>query len=299
MKNLLLIFIAVFLLVSCSQPPTGSEFVATATAKRYELRGTIIAVDKEKNVATVDHQEIPGFMKAMRMDLPIGEPWVWPDLVPGADITAILVNDPANEKHAYWLENIAISAPADPNKLADIKAAEVAALGKQIPDFTLMNQDGKKITRKDFEGKPWAVTFIYAQCPLPEYCIKMSANFSDAANKIASSDLKGQYRLLSISFDPARDNPQALRKYGLGYLGKDSKEDFSTWQLAIGEDEKVKPIADFFGLRYEVDENDKTQFVHSLRTAVMKADGTVTKVFAGSDWTAGDLLMELKKASGN
>ena len=296
MKNVLLIFIAVFLLVSCSQP-TASEFVATATAKRYELRGTIIAVDQKKNLATVDHQEIPGFMKAMRMDLPIGEPWVWPELVPGADITAILVHDPANEKHSYWLENIAISAPADPAKLADIKAAEVAAIGKQIPDFTLTNQDGKKISRKDFEGKPWAVTFIYAQCPLPEYCIKMSTNFSDAANKIASSELKDQYRLLSISFDPARDNPQALKKYGLGYLGKDSKGDFSTWQLAIGEDEKVKPIADFFGLRYEVDENDKTQFVHSLRTAVMKADGTVTKVFAGSDWTAGDLLMELKKAS--
>lgn len=296
MKNLLLVSFALFFLVSCSDAPK-QEFVATASAKRYELRGTVVAVNKEKNVATIDHQEIPGFMKAMRMDLPIGEPWVWPDLVPGADITAILVHDPANEKHSHWLENIAISSPADPVKLAEKKAAEVAAIGKQIPDFTLTNQDGKKISRKDFDGKPWAVTFIYAQCPLPEYCIKMSTNFSDAANQIASSELKGQFKLLSISFDPARDNPQALKKYGLGYLGKDAKGDFSTWQLAVGEDEKVKPIAQFFGLKYELDENDKTQFVHSLRTAVIRADGTVTKVFAGSDWTAGDLIMELKKAS--
>jgi protein SCO1 len=277
----------------------GPLFVATETAERYELRGTVIAVNKEKNIATIDHQEIPGFMKPMRMDLPISEPWVWSELVPGADITATLVHDPANEKIAYWLENIAIASPADPAKLAEIKAAEVLALGKQIPDFSLTNQDGKTISRKDFDGKPWAVTFIYAQCPLPEYCIKMSANFSDAANQVASSELKGKYRLLSISFDPARDNPEALRAYGLGYLGKDAKGDFSTWQIAVGKDEKVKPIAEFFGLRYELDENDKTQFVHSLRTAVMKADGTVTKVFAGSDWTAGDLLMELEKASKN
>lgn len=297
MKALIITISALLLLTGCSTSDAPS-FVATENAKRYDLKGTVIAVNKEKNVATIDHQEIPGFMKAMRMDLPIGEPWVWPELVPGAEITATLVHDPANEKEAYWLENIAIASPSDPAKLEGIKAAEVAALGKQIPDFVLTNQDGKSIARKDFDGKPWAVTFIYAQCPLPEYCIKMSSNFSDAANQISSSaELKGKYRLLSISFDPARDNPEALRKYGLGYLGKDAKADFSTWQLAVGKDEAVKPIAGFFGLRYEVDENDKAQFVHSLRTAVIKADGTVTKVFAGSDWTAGDLLMELKKAS--
>lgn len=298
MRALIILTSAILLLTACMKPET-SPFTATETAKRYDLRGTVIAVDKTKNMATIDHQEIPGFMKAMRMDLPIGEPWVWSELVPGADITATLVHDPANEKAAYWLENIAIASPADPAKLAEIRAAEVLDLGKKIPDFSLINQDGKKITRKDFDGKPWAVTFIYAQCPLPEYCIKMSTNFSDAANQIASSELKEKYRLLTISFDPARDNPEALKKYGLGYLGKDGKGDFSTWQLAVGQDENVKPVAEFFGLRYELDENDKTQFVHSLRTAVMKSDGTVTKVFAGSDWTAGDLLMELKKASGD
>jgi protein SCO1/2 len=297
MKVFVVAIFAVLFLSACS----GSDaplFVATEGAKRYDLRGTVIAVSKEKNVATIDHQEIPGFMKAMRMDLPIGEPWVWSELVPGAEITATLVHDPANDKESYWLENIAVASPSDPAKLEGIKAAEVAALGKQIPEFTLTNQDGRSITRKDFDGKPWAVTFIYAQCPLPEYCIKMSTNFSDAANQISSNaNLKGKYRLLSISFDPARDNPEALRKYGLGYLGKNAPPDFSTWQLAVGKDDAVKPIAGFFGLRYEVDGNDKTQFVHSLRTAVMKADGTVTKVFAGSDWTAGDLLVELEKAA--
>jgi protein SCO1/2 len=53
-------------------------------------------------------------------------------------------------------------------------------------------------------------------------------------------------------------------------------------------------MADFFGLRYEVDPNDKTQFVHSLRTAVISPEGKVTKIFTGSDWTPNDLLREMR-----
>jgi cytochrome oxidase Cu insertion factor (SCO1/SenC/PrrC family) len=125
----------------------------------------------------------------------------------------------------------------------------------------------------------------------------MSTNFSDAAKQIMESEYKDRMRLLSISFDPARDTPEKLKQYGQGYFGKDAKADFNVWQLAVGKDAEVKPIADFFGLRYEVDQTDKTQFNHSLRTAIIAPDGKVTKVFSGSDWTANDLLREMKFAS--
>jgi len=51
-------------------------------------------------------------------------------------------------------------------------------------------------------------------------------------------------------------------------------------------------------LRYEVDENDKTQFNHSLRTAVISPDGKVTKIFSGNEWTVNDLLRAMKEAAG-
>jgi protein SCO1 len=110
--------------------------------------------------------------------------------------------------------------------------------------------------------------------------------------------LKDKVRLLTISFDPEHDTPEKLKQYGLGYLGKDSKaSDFTTWQLAVGSDKEVKQIADFFGLRYETDQNDKTQINHSLRTAVISPEGKVTKIFPGNDWTPNDLLRELKAAT--
>ena len=167
-------------------------------------------------------------------------------------------------------------------------------------DFSLTDQDNKPVSLKDFAGKSWALTFIYSECPLPDFCIAMSKHFSDAANKIAENEeLKQNTRLLSISFDPKRDTPERLKSYGLGYLGKDSKAaDFSIWKLAAGKDEEIRKIADFFGLRYEVDEKDNTQFNHSLRTAVISPDGKVKKVFSGNDWTVDELLRELDGKKG-
>jgi protein SCO1/2 len=125
----------------------------------------------------------------------------------------------------------------------------------------------------------------------------MSKNFSDAANQIAADDnLKDKLRLLSISFDPKRDTPEKLKKYGFGYLGENSKaKDSNTWQLAVGNEEKTKKIADFFGLFYKVDEKDETQFNHSLRTIVIDKNGKIQKVFLGNEWKPEDLLREMKK----
>jgi protein SCO1/2 len=122
----------------------------------------------------------------------------------------------------------------------------------------------------------------------------MSTNFSDLANQIKNDrDLRDKVRLLSISFDPERDTPAKLRQYGAGYLGNQDPPDFTVWKLAVGSDDQVRPIADFFGLRYEISRDDRTQYAHSLRTAVISPDGKVSKMFPGNDWTPGDLQRAL------
>jgi len=295
MRYFLVIFIAIFLFTACGSKPKTEN--ASADAKRYPMRGKVISVDKAAKKANIDHEEIPGYMPKMTMDFPIREDWVWEDLLPGSEIRAELVVD--NAKGEYWLEKIGILAAAIPGKELPVDD-NFAQIGKPVPDFTLTNQDGKRISIKDFKGKALAITFIYAKCPLPEYCIKMSTNFSDVANQVmANPELKDKFRLLSISFDPANDTPEKLRSYGLGYLGKNAKPDFSVWQLAVGKDAEVRKVADFFGLRYEIDPNDKANFNHSLRTAVISPDGNVHKILPGNEWTPAELLREIEAASAN
>ncbi|HEX6126827.1 MAG TPA: SCO family protein [Pyrinomonadaceae bacterium] len=296
MRVLLLTLFAALFITSCQTGPTQT---AQAEVKRFPIKGKVISVDRAKKKAKIDHEAIPGYMPAMEMDFPIREDWVWDELVPGAEIQAELVVD-NSAKEPYWLEKIGISAAAKPGQPVPPIDERFAQIGNEVPDFELTNQDGKRISFQDFRGKVLAVTFIYAQCPLPDYCIKMSTNFSDAANRImAEPEARDRYRLLTISFDPERDTPEKLRSYGLGYLGKGAKPDFTVWQLAVGNEKEVREVATFFGLRFEVDENDRTQFNHSLRTAVISPEGKVTKIFAGNEWTVNDLIREMKAASGS
>lgn len=295
MRYIILFISAIFLLAGC-QPAGHTQPTASKDAKRYELRGKVVSVDKDKKRAKIEHEDIPGFMEAMTMDFPIHDDSVLEVLTPGAEVRAQLVVD-GSAKDPYWLEQIAVTAAADPNNPALPLNENFAQVGKEIPDFQLTDQDGKRFSLKRYRGKALALTFIYSECPLPDYCIKMSTNFSDLANQLRDNvELRDKIRLLSISFDPERDTPEKLTSYGMGYLGKDAKPDFAIWQLAVGSEKEVRSIADFFGLHYEVDTNDKTQFNHSLRTAVISPDGKVTKILTGNEWTPEELLAELKRS---
>jgi protein SCO1/2 len=286
---LFLLFISLVPL-SCTKTQSKADL---ADAKHYPLKGRVVSVDKASKKAKIEHDDIPGYMEGMTMDFPIKEDWVWNELTPGSEVLADLVVT----KDSYWLEKIGIIAAADPNKPAPPINESFAQIGREIPDFALTNQDGKRISMKDFRGKALAITFIYRECPLPDYCIRMSQNFSDLANRFKSDpEAKDKIRLLSISFDPARDTPEKLKQYGIGYMGNGTQADFSIWQLAVGPDKEIRAIADFFGLRYEVDQNDKTLINHSLRTAVISPAGKVTKIFSGNEWTPDDLARELKAA---
>lgn len=267
-------------------------------AKRFKLKGEVISVDKANKKASIKHEEVEGYMEPMTMDFQIREDWVWDDLTAGSEIHADLVVDDA--KGEFWLEKIAIVAAPNPNRPAPPIDEKFAQIGSDLEDFSLINQDGINISPKDYKGKALAITFIYSRCPLPAYCILMSKNFSDLAIQLNENvDLKGKIRLLSISFDPDTDTPAKLKQYGQGYLGKNAKPDFTVWQLATGSRDEVNRIADSFGLRYEVDENDKTQFNHSLRTIVISPEGKITKIFAGNEWTTSQLLSELEKTLAN
>src|SRR6188768_463367 len=207
---LTLILFALFF--TACQKPAGNA-VSSDTAKRYTFKGKVVSVNREKKTAKIDHEAVEDFMPAMEMEFPIHEDWVWDDLTPGSEIRAELVVD-NTAKDPYFLEKIGIIAAVKPGQATPPIDEKFAQIGKEIPEFQLTNQDGKRISTKDFRGKVLAITFIYAQCPLPDYCIKMSTNFSDAAKRImAEPDVKDKFRLLSISFDPEHDTPEKLRSY--------------------------------------------------------------------------------------
>lgn len=282
--------ISIFTFAACN---SQNAQTTSNEVKRYELNGKIISVNAQKREATIQHDEIKGYMPAMTMAFPFGKNDVWAlrELKAGDKIGADLVIE---SDQSYFLEKVSISQSRDasgetamPVELDDEK------IGAEVPNFALTNQDDKRIAFNDFRGKYLLTTFIYVRCPLPDYCPLMSIRFSDLEKQIKSSpELSNKIRLLSITFDPKNDTPKVLKTYGTGYLNKETKPTFDIWQLATGSEQEIKDVAAYFGLNSTP---DGTQIIHNLRTALISPEGKIIKIYSGNEWKTTDILNDIKK----
>ncbi len=268
-------------LLACQSPPQAPE------GKRYELKGKVVSVDRVQQRVTIAHGEIRGYMDAMTMAFNVKDALIVNDISPGDMIQATLFVSDTDT----WLEDIALTKPA--TKLSDAEqppAASEATPGTPLPDFTLVNQDGKRIRLHQYKGRALLLTFIYTRCPLPDYCTLMSDNFNEIDRELKKdSALYDRTHLLSISIDPDYDNPKVLRSYGAAHTGNYAAEKFERWQFATGEADQVRRMANFFGL---INDRDGEQIVHSLRTAVIAPDGKLYKVYRGNEWKPEELLRD-------
>src|ERR1043166_2642661 len=169
------------------------------SARRYPLEGKIIAVDQGRHQLVVSHSDIPGYMPAMVMPFQIKDTNALSGLSKGDEIAATLVVNGGES----WLENLRVIRKDKAG--ADSRDAEIRALPKEgapVPDCTLTNQDGRKISLKQYRGKALLITFIYTRCPLPDYCPLMSSNFAQIDKALQQDQaLFAKTHLLSISFD--------------------------------------------------------------------------------------------------
>ena len=255
--------------------------------RRFELKGKVVMVEKEKRLVTIAHEDVAGLMPAMTMPFTVPNQADLDFLAPDDQVSATLVIDGSQS----WLENLFVSRITGAASGASASLPVEAKPGDEVPNITLRNQDGKEIRLHNYRGKALLLTFIYTRCPLPEYCTLMSNNFAQVDRHLQqNADVYARTHLLSISIDPKYDTPQVLRSYGAAHTERYENETFAHWEFASGD--QVKKLAEFFGLRY-FDEND--QIIHGLKTVIIKPDGTVAKVYTGNDWKPEDVANDLKQ----
>jgi len=119
-----------------------------------------------KKLITVKHGDIPGLMPAMTMTYQIAEPRQIQTLQPGDKITADLVVS----ENKGRLEKIVLGPARGTGKPLRARRSGFRKKGDAVPDFALVNQDGKMIHFRNYRGKVLLVTFIYTRWPLPDFC---------------------------------------------------------------------------------------------------------------------------------
>jgi protein SCO1/2 len=272
------------LAVACTGAP------ASPAATRYPLTGQLVAVQLDTGQVLVKHDAVPGYMDAMTMPFQVADRTTIRDRRPGDLITATLVvtDERSHLEDVQWTGRAPLeAAPARPVA----EGLHILAPGDPAPETALLSHGGGSVSLSDWRGSAVAVTFIYTRCPLPDFCPLLDRRF--AAIQAAAADdpaLAGRVRLLSVSFDPDTDTPEVLTAHAakVGALGD--------WHFATAPREVVDRFAASFGVNV-IREADRT-ITHNLRTAVIGPDGRVAVLRSGNDWTADDVLADLRQALG-
>jgi protein SCO1/2 len=302
-KSISLLFAAALLaatLTGCKTealPTTSMTVTLDAPTKTFTIRGKVIATDPTH--VTLDGEAVPGFMEPMTMDYALKDPSIRSELHPGDRIAATVLADTDGQSFTnVRLDNIIVIAQARPDYKPPV-AYHVPTPGDAVPDFKLLNQNGRTIHLSQFRGKLLLLTFVYTRCPLADFCPRMSRNFADIDKALAADPtLYQQTHLLSISFDPAYDTPKVLRSYGGAYTGRYTNERFLHWDFAAPTPQDLAPLTQYFnvGVTPGEDKAGKT-LTHSLSTVLIGKDGKIIDWYPTNDWQPSDILAQIKKSA--
>ncbi len=260
-------------------------------ARHYPVHGKVVGTNAETGEVELDAAAIPGFMEAMTMPYRLKDPSTLRTIHRGDQISGTLDVDDAGTV----LEAIQVTDAS--KEIHDLEASTVAkplVPGEAVPNFTFVDQSGKKIRLSDFHGKVLLVTFVYTHCPLGDYCPRMSRNFADIDKALAATPaLYDDTHLLTISFDPARDTPAALRSYGGAYTGRYTNETFNHWSFAVPPKAELDPVLRFFDVG-AVPAPGGT-LTHTLSTVEIGPDGRILRWLSGNTWTPSEVLADVGK----
>jgi protein SCO1 len=166
---------------------------------------------------------------------------------------------------------------------ASASESKVLGVGERVPSAVLTDQDRRRINVAGFPGKVVVLNFFYTHCTLPDYCFRLSNNLGNVQKRFQKK-MGHDLILLSLTFDPIHDEPEALANYARTWHADEN------WHFLTGPPQVVKDFCALFGVNAWLDE---AEFLHSLHTVVFDRKGRLAANIEGNQFTAqqlGDLI---------
>jgi protein SCO1/2 len=294
-------------LVGCHDKPAESPEVVTAplsnspaastNVQSFLVRGVVKKVDRADQSVTIRHEKIANYMPAMTMPFKIKDTnelehaeagdTIWFRLWVAADESWI---DRIKKETKATEEPPQANAAPEREAVRVVPDVPVLKVGDVMPDYRFTNELGRVVHLSDFKGQALAFTFIFTRCPLPDFCPRMSKNFSEVCQKLkALPNGPTNWHLLTISFDPHFDTPSVLRGYAQSF-----QSDPERWNFVTGAMVDIDAITDQLELVVVKRGND---WDHKMRTVVVDAAGHVQKIIYGNTWAPDALVEEIVKAA--
>ncbi|QZK89116.1 MULTISPECIES: SCO family protein [Flavobacterium] len=130
-------------------------------------------------------------------------------------------------------KSLPIYNPADVNPELVDSTVQYKSKYHTIADFSFVNQNGKTITQKDYEGKVYVADFFFTTCG--SICPKMSVNLEGIQKAFANNP---KVKLLSHTVFPETDSVPVLKAYAKKHNVDDAK-----WNLVTGDKKEIYAMA--------------------------------------------------------
>lgn len=130
-------------------------------------------------------------------------------------------------------KSLPIFNPSDVNPELVDSTVQYISKYHTIADFSFVNQNGKTITQKDYEGKVYVADFFFTTCG--SICPKMTTNLAEVQKAIINNP---KVMLLSHTVFPETDSVPVLKAYALKNGVVDSK-----WNLVTGDKKAIYTMA--------------------------------------------------------
>lgn len=272
---------------------------ALAGTTNYVVSGVLQDIKLDEHQLIIAHEAIPHFMDAMTMPFNVKDSSILTNVAIGEKIICELHVTETESwvdhiKHRGLAKSAGSHLPAllksDSQPEAKTNSTATSHSKNPLRTYKFTNELGQPVSLSDFHGQAIALTFFYTRCPIPEFCPRLSRNFQEVQQKLAvMKNAPTNWHLISVSFDPDHDTPEALKAYGAS-----RKYDPQHWSFLTGPKDKIAELARLCDVKFDA-ENDI--FNHNFRTLIIDASNRLQMVFPTSGDISESIVQELLKAA--
>jgi protein SCO1/2 len=196
------------------------------------------------------------------------------------------------KKHSFKIAVLALCAAMGIYLLFTYvwKPAEPLPVIQAAPAFEMTDIDGNTVSLESTNGKVRLVYFYFANCP--DVCPPTTFLLSEVQEKLREQGTLGkEAELISITFDPERDTPEAIREFAGNTFAE-----FDGWHFLRGEEDATIELARNFEVGVKKDEVNNS-YIHFNVITLVDDKGQIREWINGSDeeLTADYIVQQVNK----
>ena len=167
---------------------------------------------------------------------------------------------------------------------------------KSAADSEVLDASGAPLKLRDLtRGRVTVMSFIYTRCAAAKACPYATGVLSQLYRHSAEDPaLAAGLRLISMSFDPAKDTPQRMADYA---RVAHSDQLAAEWRFLTTSPEKLNPILEAYGQAVDKKENplDPTgPLNHTLRVFLIDREGRIRNIYSSGTLDVRLVLADVK-----